>query len=261
MDKKIERFYDKFSSNFVRDIAHGNTRVRRSCEFLKKVIVPEAQSVLVVGCGAGQQACFISNKIAKRARVLAVDISAENIKIANKINKRKNIEYQKCDVVSDDIEGVWDYILFPDVYEHIPKESRKDVHLKIKKIASNKCRVIFTVPSPYHQAMLRKSGQDLQIVDEDVFLKDFVRIADDIGGVLVYFNMVSIWNTNDYIYAVIEKDAGEATQLSIEHRMPYKGYVRNYKREIIRPILSKLRCWDIYRKIKTNMLLKRIDSR
>lgn len=263
MNSSIREFYDKFSNTFIRDMLNGNLRIDRINDLLKNVITPDAASMLIIGCGAGQQAHYIATRIAKKANILAVDISTENLIIAGKLNKHPNIEYRQVDITNDYIEGNWDYILLPDVYEHIPKDKHAILHDKIKTFSSDKCRIVFTVPSPYHQALLREKGEELQIVDEDILLDDLVCAAKDIEGVLVYFQMVSVWRQNDYIYAVIEKDAGKANDITSEHQMPYKGYGMNLKRNIFmkvfHSVIRKLKITAIYRKIIKRRIIKRLS--
>lgn len=264
MNSKIEKFYDEFSDTFIRDMLNGNIRIDRINVLLKSVITPKAANILIIGCGAGQQAYYIATKIAKNAKILAVDISTENLRIADKFNKHPNIEYRKVDITNDNIEGSWDYILLPDVYEHIPRDKQVALHDKIRTVSSDKCRIIFTVPSPYHQALLREKGEGLQIVDEDIILDDFVSAAEGIEGVLVYFQMVSVWNQNDYVYAVIEKDAGKAKEISSEHQMPYKGYGMNFKRntfiKILHRVAYKLKVIAVYRKVRRRRFRKRLNQ-
>ncbi|MDF1700478.1 MAG: methyltransferase domain-containing protein, partial [Planctomycetota bacterium] len=78
----IEEFYDGFSPTFLRDLAGGNPRVDAVHEFYRQAIHNEARSILVVGCGAGKDAHVLADVIAPRAKVVAVDISENNIRMA-----------------------------------------------------------------------------------------------------------------------------------------------------------------------------------
>jgi len=82
------------------------------------------------------------------------------------------------------------------------------------------------VPSPGKQASLYASGHGLQVVDEVVTLEDLHLVARSVGGVLTYFNMISIWDTNDYIHAVIERGAESIRSLAENDKLPIKGWGR-----------------------------------
>jgi SAM-dependent methyltransferase len=224
MNKDVEAFYDSFSKGFVDDIVVGNERVQQQLEFFSRAIPVDTKSVLVIGCGSGQGAHFIATTIARNARVLGVDISSENLRLARQVFSHPRIEYRQVDVIVDEIDGQWDVIALPDVYEHIPKDSRNILHQRFDRLLSERGRILFTVPSPGKQASLYATGKGLQIVDEVVTLEDLSQVAQSVGAVLSYFNMVSIWETNDYIHAVVERGAEPIRPLDESDKIPIKGW-------------------------------------
>lgn len=223
MTDSIEQYYDNFSTRFVEDIVQGNERIAHQLDFFHKAISESAKSVLVIGCGSGQGAHFIATSVAPNARLLAIDLSSENLRLAQSLFPDQRIEYRKVDVTRDAIEGEWDVIVLPDVYEHIPKDQRENVHTKLDRLLSQKGKILFTVPSPGKQLALQTSGEGLQIVDEVVTLEDLVKVASDTGGMLTYFNSISIWETNDYLHVMIERDA-KVGPLTVEEMLPIKGW-------------------------------------
>ena len=224
MGKNVEDFYDNFSKRFVDDIVEGNDRVKQQLEFFARAIPRETSRVLIIGCGSGQAAHFIVTKIAPNARLLGVDISSENLRLARNVFSSPSIEYRQLDVTADSIDGKWDVIILPDVYEHIPKEARATLHQKIDQLLTERGRILVTVPSPGKQASLYATGEGLQIVDEIVTLEDLRLIARSVGGVLTYFNMISVWDTNDYIHAVVERGAEPIRSLAENDKLPIKGW-------------------------------------
>ncbi len=223
---KVEAFYDDFSHGFVEDIVQDNERVAQQLDFFARAIPSNVESVLVIGCGSGQGAHFIASSVAKNAKLLAVDISGENLRLAHKLFPNERIEYRKLDITSDSVEGVWDVIVLPDVYEHIPKSARQHLHARFNRLLSRQSRILFTVPSPGKQASLYETGKGLQIVDEVVTLEDLSKAAADVGAVLTYFNMVSVWETNDYIHAVVERDAAQVKPIRAADMLSIKGWPR-----------------------------------
>jgi len=224
MAGKIEAFYDDFSQRFIEDLVEGNERIDQQLDFFARAISSRAKAVLVIGCGSGQGVHFIASNVAKNAKLLAVDISRENLRLARTLFSHPRIEYRKADITVDRIEGVWDIIVLPDVYEHIPKESRQNLHAAFNELLSSTGRVLVTVPSPGKQASLYARGEGLQIVDEVVTLEDLNSMAAEVGGALTYFNMISVWETNDYIHAVIERQALPVRAISELDMVLIKGW-------------------------------------
>ncbi|MCC5634381.1 class I SAM-dependent methyltransferase [Nostoc sp. CHAB 5844] len=220
----VESFYNNFYPTFINDYIYGNDRIERQFNFFLKSISPNTSSILIIGCGSGQGAHFIANKVAKKAKILAIDISKTNIRLAEKLFAHKRIEYRKVDVTTESIEGKWDVIIFPDVYEHIPIEARPKLHLKLNELLTDKGKIIFTVPSPGKQAFLYEQGEGLQVIDEFVTLEDLVKVTNDVSGVLTYFNMISVWNSNDYIHAIVERGANKIGTLTESDYLPIKTF-------------------------------------
>ena len=222
MTSEVTSFYDEFSARLVRDYVHGNKRVDAQIAFLRDAIGPETERIVVIGCGSGEVAHYVAGHIAKRARILAVDISPTNIRIAQLLFPHRRIEYRCADALNTPIQGSWDVIVLPDVYEHIPLEVREKLHANLKPMLSTRGRVLLTLPSPGHQAMLRERGEGLQIVDETVTLNDLTTMADDLGATLTYFAMVTVFNTSDYVHAVIERGADRLRSITQADRLALK---------------------------------------
>lgn len=262
MRNEVETFYDDFSETFIRDYIYGNLRVDRQLKFLSNALPHDVSRVLIIGCGCGQSAHFIATRVAKHAKVLAVDISGEVLRLAKALFRHDRVEYRKLDITSDPIEGEWDAIVLPDVYEHIPLQFRKVLHSKLNSLLSNNGKILFTLPSPAHQAFLYESGKGLQLVDEIVTLQDLVDVAKDIRGQLTYFRMISLGNTNDYIHAVIERGTEKMGPLRKADKLPIKGWSRGYYvhrgcRYLLRKLgLQRLRQWRRRRRVPKVFLKK-----
>lgn len=226
MSQQVEQFYDEFSSTFVGDYVRGNRRCERQHRFFTDAIAPGTESVLVVGCGSGLGAHYIATRVAPRARILAVDISAQNIALARALYPHPRIEYRKLDVITEPLEGQWDVITFPDVYEHIPRAARAPLHARLNQLLAPRGRVVLTVPTPAGQAETVASGGQLQIVDEPVTLPDVMKLAEEVRGTVGFYALVSIWRTNDYAYAVVERGTEACQRLAAADRLPIKGHIR-----------------------------------
>jgi SAM-dependent methyltransferase len=226
MSEKVEAFYDALSPAFVRDYVRGNKRVERQFQFFRAAIHPEAESILVIGCGSGEGAHFIATDVAKRAHILAVDISGTNIQLAHALFAHSNIHYRKCDVLTETIEGRWDLIILPDVYEHIPLGGRPALHAQFARLLTPQGRILLTIPSEQTQKSLsdpRNTAHKPQVIDEVVSLADLVHLAEQTGARLTYFANISIWQSNDYVHAIVERDAESSRPLGAVDWVPVKA--------------------------------------
>jgi SAM-dependent methyltransferase len=202
----VQEFYDSFADErFVRDYIYGNRRVARQLRFFASAIPESAKRILVIGCGSGESADFVARRVTRQGKILGIDISPRAIQLAQKLFPHDRIEYRVMNILEEGLEGQWDVILLPDVYEHVPLTSRPDFHRKLNAMIAKEGRVLVTVPSPGHQEYAHREGGDVQIIDDIVELHDLIRLADDLSGTLTYFSLISIWNTNDYMHAGIER--------------------------------------------------------
>jgi SAM-dependent methyltransferase len=217
-----ESFYDEFSAQLVRDVVHGNERVSRQRRLLASAIHPAARAILVVGFGSGEIARYVA-EIVPAAQVTAVDISGRNLAMATALFAHPRVSYRKLDVTRERLEGEYDVIVFPDVYEHIPADARIELHAQLDRILSPRGRILLTLPSPAHQEALRRRGHGLQVVDETVTLEDVMALARDVHGAVTYFNSISVWHTNDYLHAIVERGAEEERTIEAADRIPLKG--------------------------------------
>jgi trans-aconitate 2-methyltransferase len=222
--ESIRGFYDAFAAKFVEDYVHGNERVKRQWQFFSRVLPRDSGKILILGCGSGETAFHIATKIAARARILALDISPAALEIAKKLFSHKRIEYDQADAIEQLPGGKWDYVILPDVYEHIPRERRKALHAGLNSLMNKEAAVLITVPSPAKQVFLRASGKGLQPIDEIVTLDDLVELATDIEGVITYFNVISVWERNDYIHVVIQRGGDRTGPIGPFDSVPLRGW-------------------------------------
>jgi len=220
--RRVEAFYDAFSERLLRDYLIPNRRVLAQCTFLRDALSGDERRVLVIGCGSGQVTHEIAATMTRRADVFGVDISGSNIAIAVALFGGRRLSYQRLDVLEDAVDGTWDVIVLPDVYEHIPATSRELLHGKLKRMLGESGRILLTFPSPGHQAMLHAMGVGLQVVDETVTLDDIMRMADDVDAAMTYFGYVSVFRTNDYVHAVLERGCDDVRPIIATDRLRIK---------------------------------------
>ncbi len=205
--ERVEAFYDGFQEKLITDYLLSNPRIVAAIRFMQEHIQPESAALLDIGCGMGWSTYEFA-RFFPEATVLGVDISSELIGLAGRMFSHPNLSYQKVDVTSDafSLERAFDAITLIDVYEHIPVSDRDGFHQHLRRLLSNRGQVLIASPTPLHQQWLREHAPEgLQPVDEDVTLEDMQALARSLDGQLTVFHYRSVWNTNDYFHALVEK--------------------------------------------------------
>lgn len=202
----VSSFYDQHAIKFLTDYLFGNLRVRVQLRFFEQGISRKSRRIALIGSGSGEGARTVVSRFAPYAEMVAADISPRCIELGRKLFPHSRITYVLADLTEKPLSGSFDTILLPDVYEHIPRELRANFHRNIRQMLSENGRILITAPTPAHQNCLRKKGEGLQIVDEDVTLQDMLKFALDLGGTLTFYALVSVGGgCNPYFHAAIEK--------------------------------------------------------
>lgn len=230
---KTAEFYDTFNSRLLKDYIRGNKRVSEQRCFFFKTLRAEHKRILVVGCGLGDITANIAQRM-KDSFVLGLDISPENISVAQKLFSLPNLEYRLCNVIDDDIEDNWDIAFFPDVYEHIPKHLREKLHQRLGGIINSSARCVLTCPTLSQQDFLRRKGEGLQIIDEDVSVSDLCDFAQDVGGELTYYTRKSIFRKGDYLHAIIDRDKTLATSSNLSLHCTKDRFLKRWMRLVFK---------------------------
>ena len=215
----VQRYYDLFSAKLLTDYVEGNHRLVRQYRFLKVAISPGTRNILVIGCGLGDVCRYIATRVARNARVLGVDISGQNIRLAQALCAHPNVSYRQLNATETSIGDAWDIIVLPDVYEHIPLDKRAALHRQLAKALARNGRILLTGPTPAKQQSLREAGEGLQVVDEDIRLQDLMILANDTGGTLIFYKMISVWKTHDYFHAIIARDTAAMAPIQLDDPM------------------------------------------
>lgn len=241
MSTAVESFYDRFSSRYVRDYVLGNLRVDRQLSFFSDAVGRDAARILVVGCGSGESALHLATRVAPQARVLAVDLSAQSVRMATLLCPHPRVEYRQADILEDSVGGPWDVIAMPDVYEHIPAASRASLAHRLNEMLAPRGKLLLTCPAPSARRDRRRAEGKLQIIDEDISVSDLLDMADRVKAHLSFFRLVSVWNPDDFFHAVIERGSDSEATLSGADKLPIKGWRTKTRLERLRHRLeSKL---------------------
>jgi glycosyltransferase involved in cell wall biosynthesis len=104
------------------------------------------------------------------------------------------------------VRGAFDVVVMIDVFEHIPGSSRRNFNRVLAGLLRDEALVLLSFPSAAHQLFLAEHDPDgLQPVDETITEETLDELARDLGGHVVMFEPVTVWNPSDYVHAVIQK--------------------------------------------------------
>lgn len=237
-DHLIKTFYDKHSrTKFMKNFIRGNRRIERQKWYLSGIVPPNARTILVIGCASGEVCHWLRRRVCRRARILGVDISPDYIALANRMFAHPAIEYRVANVLEDVPEGPWDVILFPDVFEHLPKAERGALIRNLAAVCGGNTKIIMTCPTPAHQRLLIERGWGLQPVDELITLEDFQEVARGLNLEVTNFMSVHVHRRLDYNYVVLESVPEVCCDLSSSDKVPLRSWPeRNLYRRLRRGI-------------------------
>lgn len=206
--RKVVEFYNAYyCGKLVGDFVHGNERMEGAIRYALKWIPNNAKQIVDIGCGIGWSSHEIKRHF-PQASVVGMDISEKEIQTARKLFQAPGLSFFVKDITLEKelLHPSADCIVMLDVYEHIPLHLRRSVHQYINNNLNQPGRLILTLPSISQQEYLRKhSPEGLQPVDENVSFDDILNLAKDIDGKVSFLNHVTVWDRNDYVYAMIER--------------------------------------------------------
>ncbi len=204
--KESEEFYNKRIFGVIEDYVLGIKRMEDAIISLSEFIPLNAKRIADLGCGLGWSSYEVA-KYFPKANVHAIDLSPVLIENGAKLFKADNLKFHQKDITKEDFLEIYDCILMIDVYEHIPQTDRNKFNLSLGNSMTDNGRLILACPTKFYQNWLRENKPTgLQPVDEDIDYKILFELAKDIQAEVVYLEYKSVWNNNDYFYAVIQRN-------------------------------------------------------
>ena len=207
---KAEKYYDNFVERLLTDYLQSNPRAEKAIKFAAKWLrVAGCRNILDIGCGIGWSSSEFASHLPD-CKVGGLDLSPSLIETATFLfGGIENPKFSVTDITSSEFlpDHKYDGIVMLDLYEHIPLLDRAGFHSAVKSCLGDQFIIILTCPSASFQDFLRKNNNELlQPVDEDVLEEDAKLFAAHVGGELILFQPISIWQTNDYNQIVISKN-------------------------------------------------------
>lgn len=217
-DIKVYYNSDNWVKQKLLEYINGNKRVDRCLDFFSDVVEgnPEIRNILEIGCSIGLTTVELAYKYPS-LKFVGVDIAEKQIEFAKNNFKAKNSTFICSDIINEDIGRRFDLITLFDVYEHIKIDKRLDFNMALSRLLTTNGTLLITCPSWLISERNRQDKPEvLQIVDEIVSPSIYQQIADDIGGTLIYLNLISIWERFDYCQCIITRE--KPLKKKINHR-------------------------------------------
>jgi trans-aconitate 2-methyltransferase len=231
----VTEFYNKFSARQIR--TGINLRHRTILHYLKKAGLKRHHKVLELGCGIGTLTYLLAGYLSK-GQVTGVDISDESIEYARKLNsKNKNSEFLIKDLLELDLNVRYDFIVLPDVLEHIPEEFHTDLLRIVRNHAKDDAVLFIHIPSPGYQDYLATSSPEkLQIIDQPLKAGSVIKTVEEAGFELKKFKSYPLFvMEKDYLRIVfgVKKEWESMTHISY-----LRMVIKELKSRLIYPLIK-----------------------
>lgn len=227
MTEKVEvkDFYDDFVKNqkkigiSVRHrIIHNN---------LKQIGLASKSNVLEVGCGIGT----VSNLMIKstpQGKFVGCDISEGSIEVAKKLNPQANAQFFVSDMSDFTSDIKFDFVVFPDVLEHIPVNEHSKLFENIAKVCTPNAKVLINIPEPNSLHWIRENKPELlQIIDQSLSMNDLLNNTYPHGFEVQSITPYAIHtDVNNYLSIVLVRN-GKVNNINVKGK--FKQLIQNLK--------------------------------
>jgi cyclopropane fatty-acyl-phospholipid synthase-like methyltransferase len=170
--ENVKKYYDDYVG---RQRKYGITpRHRFILKRLKKFGLKSTSKVLEIGSGIGTLSVLIVNEVNK-GYFLGCDISEVSINVCNAELKRSYTDFLVTDMSDFKSEIKFDFIVLPDVLEHIPVNEHALIFENVSKCVHEDSIVVINIPEPKYLNWVRNNRPDLlQIIDQSLSLQDLL---------------------------------------------------------------------------------------
>lgn len=227
MPEKVEvkKFYDEFVKNQKK--IGVSVRHRIIHKNLKAIGLSSNSNVLEVGCGIGTVSSLIIKSI-PNGKFVGCDISEESIEVAKELNPQSNATFLVEDMSNFTSDIQFDFIVFPDVLEHIPVEQHARLFENVSKVCKPNAKVLINIPEPHSVQWMRENKPELlQIIDQSLSMQDLMNNTYPYGFELQSLKPYGIHTTfSNYISIVLVRD-GKIADYKIQSK--FKQLIQNLK--------------------------------
>lgn len=180
---EVAGYYDKFWDEFEQtNLSKPNSRHRNILKNLKRAGLQPGSTVLEIGCGIGSLSRLIIAYITDGFFVGA-DISPQTIEfLKKKFANRSKSDFVVTDMTDFSYNKKFDFVVFPDVLEHIPVEQHAKIFNTLKNLVHENSVVLINNPEPFALEWVREHRKDLlQIIDQPLHVDHFAKLAYENG--------------------------------------------------------------------------------
>jgi trans-aconitate methyltransferase len=159
---------------------------------------------LEIGCGIGTLTGLVG-KFVHQGKLHALDISPESINIARRrCENMKHITFGVSDMSDFESTENFDFIVFPDVLEHIPVDLHQGIFERVVKTLKPDGKIAIHIPDPLQLDLIRTTQpKSLQIIDQSLYMHDFSRSTQNCRLVLDIYERYRLYsNDPDYNWIV-----------------------------------------------------------
>ena len=159
--------------------------------------------VLEVGCGIGTLTQLLIEYLSVGS-LYSCDISSESIALAKKnLKKYSNLTLRCQDATDLRLDRKFDFIIMPDCLEHIPIELHRKMFFNISHMLKENGILYIHIPNPYCLEWYREYRKEqCQIIDQSVYVQDFIKNIDGTGLYLAHEESYSIWLQSSEVFGV-----------------------------------------------------------
>jgi len=199
--EQIGNWYDGFAGKQVKTSV--NLRHYKIMEFLVSAGLSRNSRVLEIGCGIGTLTGLLSSYL-RKGEILAVDISPESVEIARKrLSRTSNVRFMVSDMTDFDHTEVFDFIVLPDVLEHIPEDQHRRLFRTLADHMHDRSVILIHIPHPRALDYIRATTPEkMQIIDQSVEADTLLADAYANDLTLDSYNSYSLFD-REHDYAVI----------------------------------------------------------
>jgi trans-aconitate 2-methyltransferase len=203
--ESVSEFYDGFVKTQKK--IGISIRHRLIHKKLKEIGLTTGSNVLEIGCGIGTVSKLIIDSI-PNGQFVGCDISPESIAYAKQFNPQKNAEFVVTDMSDFNSEKKFDFIVFPDVLEHIPVEQHSNLFKNVAAVCKPGAKVLINIPEPNALNYTRKHKPEvLQIIDQSLSMQDLLNNTYPHGFYVESIIPYSIHtNVSNYLSIVLIRD-------------------------------------------------------
>ena len=201
---QIADYYNTYSKKQV----NTGLNIRHYHLFTKiiKAGLKKNHKILEIGCGIGTLTKLIHRYITN-GYIVGADISSENIRlITERFKNSKKCKFIVTDMSDFSHNEKFDFIILPDVLEHIPIEQHKNLFNILSTHIHENSKIVINIPHPNAIDFLRKNDSlKLQIVDQSLQTDWLVKLAHEYNFELIEYKAYSLTkNESEYVYILLK---------------------------------------------------------